>query len=54
MKALELRDATASLADYAREVDKEPANASRKGRHVSARILGSWPWSSGPGNGTKV
>ena len=38
MKALELQDATASLADHVRKVDKEPVIVSRKGRPVAALV----------------
>ena len=36
MKTLEMSKATASLADYAREVDKEPVIVTRHGRPVAA------------------
>jgi prevent-host-death family protein len=38
MKALEIQDATASLADYVRDVDKEPVIVSRKGKPVAALV----------------
>jgi len=36
MKTLEMSKATAPLADYAREVDKEPVIVTRQGRPVAA------------------
>jgi len=38
MKRLKIQDATASLADYVRDVDKEPVIVSRKGRPVAALV----------------
>jgi prevent-host-death family protein len=38
MKTLEIRDATASLAEYVRTVDKEPVIVSLKGKPVAALI----------------
>ena len=38
MKTLEIQDATASLADYVRDVDKEPVIVIRKGKPVAALI----------------
>ena len=38
MKTLELQEATASLADYVRDVDKGPVIVSRKGRPVAALV----------------
>ncbi len=38
MKTLELTNATAPLADYAREVDKEPVIVTRDGKPVAALV----------------
>ena len=38
MKTLEMTKATASLADYAREVRKEPVIVTRKGKPVAALV----------------
>jgi prevent-host-death family protein len=38
MKTLEIQDATASLAEYVRDVDKEPVIVSRRGKPVAALI----------------
>ena len=36
MKSVEMKQATATLADYAREVDKEPVIVTERGRPVAA------------------
>ena len=38
MKTLELNKATAPLADYAREIDKEPVIVTRDGKPVAALV----------------
>jgi prevent-host-death family protein len=38
MKTLEIQEATASLADYVRDVGKEPVIVSSKGRPVAALV----------------
>ena len=38
MKTLEIQDATASLADYVREANKQPVIVSRKGKPIAALV----------------